>query len=78
MTDLMTRAIVGTRFEYRQRDLIAEGYQVIFTHCDEYGVFTKLRHRNGNIVVLTCDYGKQCITQKTNGEIVHQEKVCQP
>lgn len=77
MTDLITRAVIGTKYQRRRDDLIAEGYNVLFEHTDFVGVFAKLRHRNGNIVIITCDYDKRTITQKTNGRIVHTEKVCE-
>lgn len=78
MTDLMTRAVIGTNYQHRRDDLLSEGYTIMFEHTDQFGVFTKLRHRNGNIVIITCDYGKRTITQKTNGKVVHTETMCQP
>lgn len=77
MTDLMTRAVIGTKYQQRRDDLLSEGYAIMFEHTDFVGVFTKLRHRNGNIVIITCDYERRTITQKTNGRIVHTEKVCE-
>ena len=77
MTDLITRALIGTKYQQRRDDLISEGYNILFEHTDFVGVFTKMRHRNGNIVIITCDYDKRTITQKTNGRIVHTEKVCE-
>ena len=76
MTDLITRAVIGTKYQHRRDDLLAEGYTMIFEHTDFVGVFSKLRHRNGNIVIITCDYERRTITQKTNGKIVHSEEVC--
>ena len=78
MTDLITRAEIGTKYQQRRDDLISEGYNVLFEHTDFVGVFTKLRHRNGNIVIITCDYERRTITQKTNGKVVHTETLCQP
>lgn len=78
MTDLITRAEIGSKYQHRRDDLIAEGYSVMFEHTDFVGVFAKLRHKNGNIVIITCDYDKRTITQKTNGKVVHSEKVCEP
>lgn len=77
MTDLITRAVIGTKYQQRRDDLLSEGYAIMFEHTDFVGVFTKLRHRNGNIVIITCDYDKRTITQKTNGKVVHTEKVCE-
>ena len=73
MTDLITRAEIGTKYQQRRDDLLSEGYNVLFEHTDFVGVFTKLRHRNGNIVIITCDYEQRTITQKTNGRVVHTE-----
>ena len=78
MTDLITRAVIGTKYQQRRDDLLSEGYTMIFEHTDFVGVFSKLRHRNGNIVIITCDYERRTITQKTNGKIVHTEEVCKP
>ena len=76
MTDLITRAVIGTKYQQRRDDLLSEGYTMIFEHTDFVGVFSKLRHRNGNIVIITCDYERRTITQKTNGKIVHTETMC--
>lgn len=78
MTDLITRAVIGTKYQHRRDDLLSEGYMIMFEHTDNFGVFAKLRHRNGNIVIITCDYDKRTITQKTNGKVVHSETMCQP
>lgn len=78
MTDLITRAVIGNKFAQRRADLLADGYNVMFERFDDVGAFSKLRHRNGTIIILTCDYGTGTIRQKTNGKEVHSEKVCQP
>lgn len=76
MTDLITRAVIGTKYKQRRDDLLSEGYTIMFEHTDFVGVFSKLRHRNGNIVIITCDYERRTITQKTNGKVVHTETMC--
>jgi len=76
MTDLLTRAIVGTKFQTRRNDLLLDGYTIMFERIDNLGAFTKLRHRNGSIIILTCDYESREIRQKTDGKLVHREKVC--
>ena len=78
MKDLITRAEIGTRYLQRRNDLMSEGYSILFEHTDQFGVFTKMRHRNGHFVIITCDYERRTITQKTNGKVVHTEKVCEP
>lgn len=75
MTDLFTRALVGTKFSTRRNDLLTDGYTIVFERCDQFGAFAKLRHRNGTIIILTCDYGKGEIIQKTNGKVVHTDTV---
>ena len=76
MTDLISRAIIGSKFSHRREDLLDDGYAIMFERYDEIGAFCKLRHRNGTIIVLTCDYGTGTIRQKTNVKEVHTEKVC--
>lgn len=78
MTDLFTRALVSTKFLSRRIELFNDGYNLLFEHTDEFGMFSKLKHHNGNIIILTCDYGTGTITQKTNGKVVHTETMCQP
>lgn len=78
MVDIITRAIIGSKFAQRRADLLADGYMIMFERFDKLGAFCKLRHRNGSIIILSCDYGAGDITQKTNGKVVHSEKVHQP
>lgn len=78
MIDLISRAVLGTKYQHRRDDLLAEGWTMLFEHTDQFGVFTKLRHRNGSIIIITCDYGTGELKQKTNGELVHSEKVHKP
>lgn len=78
MTDLLTRAIVGAQFEHRRNDLLAEGWGIMFERYDQYGGFCKLRHRNGKIITLSCDYGTGKLTQKTNGKVTHMQEMCKP
>lgn len=78
MIDLISRAILGTKYQHRRDDLLAEGWQILFEHTDNFGVFAKLRHHNGSIIVITCDYGTGELKQKTNGEVVHSETLRQP
>ena len=74
----MTRAICGAQFEHRRNDLLSDGWSVMFEHFDEFGAFTKLRHRNGSIITIACDYGRQTITQKTDGKVTHVQTLCEP
>lgn len=76
MTDLLTRAFVGSQFECRRNDLLAEGWSIMFERFDKYGAFCKLRHRNGSFITLSCDYGTGRITQKTDGKVTHVQTMC--
>ena len=42
MTDLITRAVIGTKYQQRRDDLLSEGYTIMFEHTDFVGVFSKL------------------------------------
>ena len=76
MIDLISRAVLGTKYQRRRDDLLAEGWTILFEHTDQFGVFTKMRHRNGSIIIIKCDYGTGELTQKKNGKLVHTEEVC--
>ena len=78
MIDLISRAVLGTKYQHRRDDLLADGWHILFEHTDKFGVFAKLRHRNGSIIIITCDYGTGELKQKTDGREVHTEKVCEP
>lgn len=78
MIDLLTRVLVGSQFESRRNDLLAEGWGIVFERFDQYGAFCKLRHRNGKFITLSCDYGAGSITQKTNGKVTHVQAMCKP
>lgn len=78
MIDFISRAVLGTKYQQRRDDLLADGWHILFEHTDKFGVFAKLRHQNGSIIIITCDYGTGELRQKTNGEVVHTEKVCEP
>lgn len=78
MIDLISRAVLGTKYQHRRDDLLADGWNILFEHTDQFGVFTKMRHRNGSIIIITCDYETGELKQKTDGREVHTEKVCEP
>ena len=78
MIDLISRAVLGTKYQHRRDDLLNDGWNILFEHTDKFGVFTKMRHRNGSIIIITCDYGTGELKQKTDGREVHSEKVCEP
>lgn len=63
-------------YQGRLQDLLNDGYHVIVTYSDRHLVLNKLRHHNGNKIVLklTLDDGR--ISQTTNQIPVYSEKVC--
>ena len=70
--------LVLATVEHRRQSLLEDGFHVLFEHKDAVGYYCKLRHRNGTIVSLNATLSNGTIEQKTNGKIVHTEKVCKP
>lgn len=60
----------------RCQSLIEDGYSIIFTTDTKGWYYIKLHHRNGNYVSVIAYYDDYSIIQRTNGLIVHDEKVC--
>lgn len=63
-------------FDERRHSLMQDGYNIInSTYTDEF-MYNKFRHSNGNYVSIIA-YRDDCrIVQRTNGKVVHSEKVC--
>lgn len=59
----------------RLQDLINDGYHVIVTYNDQRLVINKLRHHNGNKIVLKLTFDDGRISQLTNHIQVYSEKV---
>ena len=60
----------------RCQSLIHDGYSIIYTTDNKGWHYVKLRHSNGNYVSVIA-YSNDCsIVQRTNGHVVHYEKVC--
>lgn len=60
----------------RLQDLINDGYHVIVTYNDQRLVINKLRHHNGNRIVLKLTFDDGRISQTKNQVPVYSEKVC--
>lgn len=63
-------------FQERRQTLMSDGYNILFEKFDNEGLFAKLRHRNGSIIVLKLSYYDRRLNQTTDGKLVHTEKVC--
>lgn len=60
----------------RVQGFLDDGYQTIFDYHDNNLTYWKLRHRNGNIISIKLDLVDGILTQCTNGNQTHTEKVC--
>lgn len=59
----------------RLQDLINDGYHVVVAYNDQRLVLNKLRHHNGNKIVLKLTFDDGRISQLTNHIQVYSEKV---
>lgn len=62
-------------YQGRLQDLLNDGYHVIVTYNDQRLVINKLRHHNGNKIVLKLTFDDGRISQLTNHIQVYSEKV---
>lgn len=63
-------------FLERHHSLLQDGYRDVII-SDTYGVhYCKMRHANGNYVSLTAYPDDNVLVQRSNGVIVHEEKMC--
>ena len=60
----------------RCQSLVKDGYTIIYSANGIGWVYYKLRHTNGNYVSLHAMLEYNRLVQRTNGLIVHDEKVC--
>lgn len=63
-------------YQERLQDLLNDGYHVIVSYNDNRLVLNKLRHHNGNRIVLKLTFDDGRISQHTNHVQVYSEKVC--
>lgn len=60
----------------RTRGFLEDGYIIKFTYKWRTSACVKLIHHNGNTIFLKVDSVDGILTQSTNGEQTHSEKVC--
>lgn len=74
----MFRFSILTLFALQQRvnDLKRDGYWEMFRAEGYHTYVVKLRHRNGNIVILSLNDLNNTLEQRTNGKCVRKDKVC--
>lgn len=63
-------------FDERRHSLMQDGYNIInSTYTDKF-MYNKFHHSNGNYVSIIAYIDDCRIVQRTNGIVVHDEKVC--
>lgn len=55
-------------YKERVHGFLKDGYTVLFDYDDIALMYTKLRHRNGNIVTVSFSKTDGILSQTTNGE----------
>lgn len=62
-------------FDERRHSLMKDGYNIVTSSYTDKFMYNKFRHRNGNYVSIIAHIDDSIIIQRTNGRIVHYEKV---
>ncbi len=62
-------------YSRRLQDLLDDGYHVIISYDDDRLIMNKLRHHNGNRIVLKLTFEDGIISQLTNHVQVYHQKV---
>lgn len=60
----------------RTQGLLKDGYHIIINYKDDVVCLVKLRHHNGNRIVLKLDYESGYLSQLTNNVKNYHNKVC--
>lgn len=63
-------------FDERRHSLMKDGYNIITSTYTDKFMYNKFRHSNGNYISIIAYIDDYRIVQRTNGIIVHEEKVC--
>lgn len=63
-------------FDERRHSLMQDGYNIITSTYTDKFMYNKFRHSNGNYVSIIAYIDDCSIVQRTNGKVVHNEKVC--
>lgn len=62
-------------FSERRHSLMQDGYNIITSSYTDKFMYNKFRHSNGNYVSIIAYIDDCSIVQRTNGIVVHNEKV---
>lgn len=62
-------------FDERRHSLMQDGYNVITSTYTDKFMYNKFRHSNGNYISIIAYIDDGRIVQRTNGKVVHDEKV---
>lgn len=62
-------------FDERRHSLMQDGYNIITSTYTDKFMYNKFRHPNGNYVSIIAYLDHGSIVQRTNGIMVHNEKV---
>lgn len=63
-------------FDERRHSLMQDGYNIITSTYTDKFLYNKFRHSNGNYISIIAYIDDCRIVQRSNGMIVHDEKVC--
>lgn len=69
----ITKLVVA--FDERRHSLMKDGYNIVTSTYTDKFMYNKFRHTNGNYVSIIAHIDDCSIIQRTNGRIVHYEKV---
>lgn len=64
-------------FDERRHSLMKDGYNIITSSYTDKFMYNKFRHVNGNYISIVAYIDDGRIVQRTNGKVVHDEKVYQ-
>ena len=62
-------------FDERRHSLMKDGYNIVTSSYTDKFMYNKFRHSNGNYVSIIARIDDFSLTQRTNGHVVHYEKV---
>lgn len=62
-------------FDERRHSLMQDGYNIVTSTYTDKFMYNKFRHSNGNYVSIIAYIDDGSLVQRTNGIVVHNEKV---
>lgn len=60
----------------RVQGFLSDGYHVLINYKDDHTCLVKLRHHNGNRILLKLDFESGYLSQLTNNIRNYHQKVC--